>query len=48
MRTLVYSIRLYSAEILPKILTGYGCSIKTRLGFYEAGDACGTDGLIIL
>jgi hypothetical protein len=42
------SQRLHSAERLQKVLTDYGCSIKTRLGLHEADDACGTDGLIIL
>ncbi|MGI6326583.1 MAG: hypothetical protein ACOX1U_06410 [Saccharofermentanales bacterium] len=42
------SQRLHSAERLQKVLTDYGCSIKTRLGLHEADDVCGTDGLIIL
>ncbi len=32
-----------------KLLTHYGCSIKTRLGLHSAaGDQCTEDGLIIL
>jgi len=30
------------------LLTEFGCSIKTRIGMHEAGDKCGTDGLIVL
>lgn len=40
--------RLHSAESLQKVLSTFGCSIKTRLGLHEAGEVCGTDGLIIL
>lgn len=40
--------RLHSAEKLQKVFTQYGCNIKTRLGLHEAGEVCGTDGLIIL
>ncbi|HHT76498.1 MAG TPA: hypothetical protein GXZ67_01220 [Clostridiaceae bacterium] len=40
--------RINSAESLQKVLTRYGCNIKTRLGLHEAGDVCGVDGLIIL
>ena len=40
--------RLHSAESLQKVLSSYGCNIKTRLGLHEAGEVCGTDGLIIL
>ena len=32
-----------------KILTAYGCSIRTRVGLHEAGDgACSPNGLILL
>lgn len=40
--------RLHQAEALQKVLSEYGCSIRTRLGLHEAGDACANDGLIIL
>ena len=30
--------RLHQAEKLQKVLSGYGCCIKTRLGLHEAGD----------
>lgn len=42
------SHRINSADKLQKVLTQYGCNIKTRLGLHEAGEACGVDGLIIL
>ncbi|MDD2374226.1 MAG: hypothetical protein PHQ55_02860 [Eubacteriales bacterium] len=40
--------RIHQAESLQKVLSQYGCSIKTRLGLHEAGDACANDGLIVL
>lgn len=40
--------RIHQAEALQKVLSEFGCSIKTRLGLHEAGDACANDGLIIL
>ncbi len=40
--------RRENADELQKVLTEYGCIIKTRLGLHEAGDACSNTGLIIL
>ncbi|MGI6393162.1 MAG: hypothetical protein ACOX2F_00255 [bacterium] len=41
--------RRETAVEVQKLLTEYGCSIKTRLGIHSAaGDACTEDGLIIL
>lgn len=31
-----------------KLLTDYGCGIKTRLGLHEAGNTCSSTGLILL
>lgn len=31
-----------------KLLTKYGCSIKTRLGLHEAGNMCSSKGLVLL
>ncbi|MEX1376483.1 MAG: hypothetical protein AB1Z23_03305 [Eubacteriales bacterium] len=30
------------------LLSEFNCSIKTRLGLHEAGNVCGTEGVIIL
>jgi len=30
------------------LLTEFNCSIRTRVGLHEAGNVCGTEGLIIL
>ena len=30
------------------LLSEFNCSIKTRLGLHQAGDVCGTEGVIIL
>lgn len=30
------------------LLNEFNCSIKTRLGLHEAGNVCGTNGVIIL
>lgn len=30
------------------LLNQFNCSIKTRLGLHEAGNVCGTSGVIIL
>lgn len=30
------------------LLNKFNCSIKTRLGLHEAGNVCGTEGIIIL
>ncbi len=30
------------------LLNEYNCSIKTRLGLHQAGDVCGTEGVIVL
>lgn len=40
--------RMPNAEKLQKVLSLYGCNIRTRLGLHEAGEVCGVDGLIIL
>lgn len=42
--------RVQNAEMLQKVLSNYGCSIRTRLGLHEAGigDSCANDGLILL
>lgn len=42
--------RVQNAEMLQKVLSAYGCGIRTRLGLHEAGigDSCANDGLIIL
>ena len=33
---------------LQSLLSKFNCSIKTRLGLHEAGNVCGTEGVIIL
>lgn len=33
---------------LQKVLTEFGCLVKTRLGLHEAGSVCSDEGLIIL
>jgi hypothetical protein len=41
--------RIHSAPELQKVLTEYGCNIKTRLGLHEVGDShCSTIGLLLL
>lgn len=40
--------RKNNADSLQKILTEFGCIIKTRLGLHEAGNVCSEEGLIIL
>jgi len=41
--------RTAKAPVVQEILTKYGCSIKTRVGFHETGeDQCSTDGILIL
>jgi hypothetical protein len=41
--------RKQEAGVVQKVLTQYGCSIKTRLGLHEVTqDHCSTEGLIIL
>ena len=41
--------RIAKAPLVQDILTKYGCSIKTRVGFHETGeDQCSTDGILIL
>lgn len=40
--------RKSNADFLQKILTEFGCIIKTRLGLHEAGNICSDEGLIIL
>ena len=42
------SNRTRHASRVQEVLTAHGCSIKTRLGLHEAGDACSPDGLIVL
>jgi len=38
-----------NAAMVQKILTKYGCNIKTRVGFHETGaDKCSMDGILIL
>ncbi len=41
--------RTASAPKVQEVLTKYGCSIRTRVGFHEVNeDQCSMDGLIIL
>ena len=41
--------RVKHAPEIQKVLTEFGCSIKTRLGLHEAGaKACSPNGLILL
>jgi hypothetical protein len=41
--------RIKEAGNVQKVLTKYGCSIKTRLGLHEVTDNhCSTSGLVIL
>jgi len=41
--------RMKESEKLQKLLTKYGCSIKTRLGLHEASaTTCSKHGLIVL
>ena len=41
--------RTEHAAAVQKLLTEYGCHIKTRIGFHEARkDFCGEDGIIVL
>lgn len=51
-KTIVMGIRISDRESdasnVQKILTDYGCIIKTRIGLHEATNVCSTSGLIIL
>ena len=41
--------RLKHADSVQRLLTEYGCNIKTRLGLHEAGDGfCSPNGLMVL
>ena len=40
--------RRSNADTMQKVLTEYGCIVKTRLGLHEAGDVCSDEGVIIL
>ncbi|OPY84393.1 MAG: hypothetical protein A4E72_02272 [Syntrophus sp. PtaU1.Bin208] len=41
--------RVENAQQVQKVLTEYGCSIKTRLGLHEVDEnMCSTSGLLIL
>lgn len=41
--------RVKQAQEVQKLLTDYGCNIKTRLGLHEADDdVCAANGLILL
>lgn len=43
------SNRVEEVPAVQKILTDYGCNIKTRLGLHEAGSAtCSSKGLLLL
>ncbi|MEZ7890976.1 MAG: hypothetical protein QMC67_04435 [Candidatus Wallbacteria bacterium] len=43
------SDRIKEAGEVQKVLTKYGCSIKTRLGLHEVSEnKCATNGLLIL
>ncbi len=43
------SDRIKEAGEVQKVLTRYGCSIKTRLGLHEVSEnKCATNGLLIL
>jgi hypothetical protein len=43
------SDRAHLAGEVQRVLTEYGCNIKTRLGLHDvAGDACSPSGLIVL
>jgi hypothetical protein len=38
-----------NAALVQRVLTEYGCSIKTRLGLHEVGDGkCSTGGVLLL
>jgi hypothetical protein len=41
--------RLTKAVEVQKLLTEYGCNVKTRLGLHEISeDSCATNGLLVL
>jgi len=41
--------RMANSGLVQKILSEYGCSIRTRIGFHEASEEfCATNGLVIL
>lgn len=41
--------RLKKAQAVQKLLTEYGCNIKTRIGLHEVSDNfCATNGLLLL
>ncbi|OPY10757.1 MAG: hypothetical protein A4E70_00552 [Syntrophus sp. PtaU1.Bin005] len=41
--------RVANAQQVQKVLTEYGCSIKTRLGLHEVDEkTCSTSGLLLL
>lgn len=42
------SKRRENVDSLQKVLTEFGCIIKTRLGLHEADNVCSDEGLIIL
>ena len=43
------SNRLKNAAPVQKVLTDYGCNIKTRVGLHEASDGvCATNGVLLL
>lgn len=52
-KTIVLGIQLKNrvvvASDVQKVLTDYGCNIKTRIGLHEANDgSCSPNGLILL
>ncbi len=41
--------RKSDAEAFQKIITEYGCGIKTRIGLHDAlGDVCSNSGIVLL
>lgn len=46
--TIIVGQRRESARLVQDILTEFGCSILTRVGFHEAIDVCSEVGVIIL
>ena len=52
MKTTIMGVKVSNREdaavSVQKLLTEYGCIIKTRLGVHEAGNMCSSNGTIIL
>jgi hypothetical protein len=46
---LLVTNRVVNVPDVQKVLTEYGCNIKTRIGLHDAdGNVCSTEGLILL